>query len=509
MGIQVDSSNYAINTALPAGSIVDEINALTSNTVTIAGWCKRISGDDNIAAIFLDDAFTNRFVQVGIDRQSLDFLARAYAKQGGNDSIVNLDQADSITDDDWHLVVGIFGPSSITVYLDGSAISATGAPGTYPSTIDSLRFGWDQQGASGTAGEVAHVAVWDSGLSAVNIDALPTTRPDEITPPPKHYFKLESNLDDTGTAEGTADEIVMTEVGTVTYTTDPYPTPSADLTVSSISGSAGSIAAPVITQTRTVTVGDITGLSGSIDEPTITRTVQQVNLTVSPIAGTAGSIVAPNIVPTLPADLVAGPITGTSGTIGAAVITVTSPANLTVSPITGSAGSIGAPTITVVQPSELTVSPVNGSAGSIGTPVITIAMGEVVGEAATFDAPDDERTVYWSPGDDHVNELGWEAPVGPGEVQARYVDLSDVMQAGDALVGATAQFIASTVASTGEDATATPQLQSLQFDPEGRLRLYVTGTLDDRAYEVRLRATGSALTHERYVRLLGNDRGRP
>ncbi|MEM9388612.1 MAG: hypothetical protein AAGA68_26465, partial [Pseudomonadota bacterium] len=177
-------------------------------------------------------------------------------------------------------------------------------------------------------------------------------------------------------------------------------------------------------------------------------------------------------------------------------------------------GSI-APAATLAGPAAVGItvsSNTQASGGSIGPNVIIVELGggeAVVGSQATFDAPDDERTVYWSPGDDHISELEWEAPVGPGEVQARYIDLTDVMQAGDALVGATAQFVTSTVASTGGDATATPDLQSLQFDPAGRLRLYVTGTLDDRAYQIRLQATGNALTHERYVRLLGNDRGRP
>ncbi|MEM9388650.1 MAG: hypothetical protein AAGA68_26655, partial [Pseudomonadota bacterium] len=182
-------------------------------------------------------------------------------------------------------------------------------------------------------------------------------------------------------------------------------------------------------------------------------------------------------------------------------------------------GSI-APDATLAGPAAVSIT-VSGntqaSGGSIGPNVIIVELGggqSVVASEASFQAPDDDRTIKWR--DIDSNEfMEWPAPVGPGETQARYSDLSALLENGAQLTAATANFISSTIISDGvlpqneDSATEAVTLSSLQFDTEGRLRLFVTGTVDERAYQVRMTATAdSGEVWERYVRMIGRDRGR-
>lgn len=134
----------------------------------------------------------------------------------------------------------------------------------------------------------------------------------------------------------------------------------------------------------------------------------------------------------------------------------------------------------------------------------------VTAVAGTFIAPSDSRTVTLSPDDGNTLKT-WPAPIGPGENQPRYVDLTPVMPAGARVTAGTVQFIQATVNSTGAAADRGGfTIEGAEYAEDGYLLVRVSGTADDRAYMVVTTVTCSDGTvSERYLTLVGNDRGRP
>ena len=147
----------------------DDSSLDITGTLTISCWVKRgeLGVKHRLIAKTIDSAPYDGFqLAIGTDNK-VDFNATI------NSAWDHQESASTIDADSWHHIAGVYDGSDMYIYIDGVEDATSSATGSIATNNNALRIG---RGA-GTAtdyldGQIADVRVYDTGLSAANIQVL-------------------------------------------------------------------------------------------------------------------------------------------------------------------------------------------------------------------------------------------------------------------------------------------------------------------------------------------------
>ena len=93
-------------------------------------------------------------------------------KNGGSPATYSVSGPSMVIDNQWHLLTGVYDSSNVILYLDGSSVNSTPAPGvTMSSTAYSFEIGGNTNGNTYHYfnGSIDDVRVYDRALSATEV----------------------------------------------------------------------------------------------------------------------------------------------------------------------------------------------------------------------------------------------------------------------------------------------------------------------------------------------------
>lgn len=179
-------------------------NSSFTNVVQVA-HCIGYSGVTNPALLVIGDVTPRR----GAYRPSL----------GGSDAEDDGIPSNVLTDDNWHLVVGVTDGGDALLEIDGEPFTNGGSYAGLTTSYDLLTIGAQTGPSDGFGGKIAHIAAWTRALTQPELDALAAGgSPDDIASSDRWYYYplTDSSLVNAWTPAGSDTAGTITEIGTVT-----------------------------------------------------------------------------------------------------------------------------------------------------------------------------------------------------------------------------------------------------------------------------------------------------
>ena len=146
--------------------------AVSGFPFTAAGWVK-IDAAGVIGTVFgiADVATTNQYMALWMDDFDNTRKARSFIINGSIDQVLS---SNSYVNDQWHLIIGVWTATAITVYLDGANKGTDGNAVSFPSTVDNMTIGMMRDDSPGAplSGNVCLVGLWNMEFSDADAAAL-------------------------------------------------------------------------------------------------------------------------------------------------------------------------------------------------------------------------------------------------------------------------------------------------------------------------------------------------